>query len=191
VCVLYLVVCGHSGTRMYESKKNAALKTITKKQTKVDEINKLLAEEITPNLEKIKVERASYLQWSANSTEVERLTRFCTAASFVEARALLEESKGDVTQMENKQEMLRFTIQEAQREMEDLAEQKQQLSLEKEEQLQSMFDDLKKTVEARSKSFVKYTSMWRNQENEVQAQHTALAVLESRYNNADNPSNPS
>ena len=35
-----------AGTRMYETKKKAAVKTIVKKQTKVDEINKLLKEEV-------------------------------------------------------------------------------------------------------------------------------------------------
>ena len=50
------------GTRMYEMKKLAAQKTIEKKQTKVEEINKLLADEITPTLEKLRKERAAYQQ---------------------------------------------------------------------------------------------------------------------------------
>ena len=43
-----------AGTRMYEMKKVGAQKTIEKKQLKVEEINKILAEEITPTLEKLR-----------------------------------------------------------------------------------------------------------------------------------------
>jgi structural maintenance of chromosome 2 len=167
-----------AGTRMYESKKAAAIKTIAKKQTKVDEINKLLAEEITPNLEKIKLERANFLQWSANNTEVERMTRFCIAASFVEAKALLEESKGEVGEMEAKKEALITAIEDAQRELEEISETQQQLTQEKEEQLQSLFDDLKKQLQACSTSFVKHTSIWKNQETEVKSQQKVVAGFE-------------
>ena len=37
-----------AGTRMYETKRIAAIKTIDKKQAKVDELNSVLSEEITP-----------------------------------------------------------------------------------------------------------------------------------------------
>ncbi|MCI30131.1 structural maintenance of chromosomes protein 2-1-like, partial [Trifolium medium] len=53
-----------AGTRMYETKKEAALKTLEKKQSKVDEINKLLDQEILPALEKLRKERTQYMQWA-------------------------------------------------------------------------------------------------------------------------------
>ena len=71
-----------AGTRMFETKKQSALKTMDKKQTKVDEINSILAEEITPTLEKLRGEKGHYLKWSANNTEMERLERFCVAFSY-------------------------------------------------------------------------------------------------------------
>ena len=52
-----------AGTRMYETKKDAALKTLEKKQTKVDEIDKLLEEEILPTIEKLRKERGDYMKW--------------------------------------------------------------------------------------------------------------------------------
>jgi len=72
-----------AGTRMFEMKKASALKTIEKKQKKVEEISKLLAEEITPSLEKLRKERAHYMQWTANNTECERLERFCVAYEYM------------------------------------------------------------------------------------------------------------
>jgi len=81
-----------AGTRMYENKKLAALKTIQKKQLKVsssssfayplvilsrqvDEINKVLAEDILPTLDKLRKEKTAYMQWMANRTEIDRLER--------------------------------------------------------------------------------------------------------------------
>lgn len=47
----------------------------------VDEINKVVTEELTPTLERLRKERSYFMQWSANNTEIERLTRFCTACA--------------------------------------------------------------------------------------------------------------
>lgn len=63
------------GTRLYEDKKSQAQKTMEKKDSKVNEINKILNEEITPTLEKLRSQRTAYLQWASNSTEIERLKR--------------------------------------------------------------------------------------------------------------------
>ena len=76
-----------AGTRMFESKKQAALKTLEKKQAKVVEIDKVLAEDITPTLERLREEKSHYLRWSANAAEVARLERFCVAAEYSEASA--------------------------------------------------------------------------------------------------------
>ena len=72
-----------AGTRMYESKKEAALKTLDKKQTKVDEIDKLLEEEILPTIDKLRKERGEYMKWAAGNDALERLRRFCVAHEFV------------------------------------------------------------------------------------------------------------
>jgi structural maintenance of chromosome 2 len=74
-----------AGTRMFESKKQAALKTLDKKQAKVDEIDRVLAADITPTLERLREEKSHYLRWSANAAEVSRLERFCVAAEYDEA----------------------------------------------------------------------------------------------------------
>merc|ERR1719287_420681 len=42
-----------AGTRMYESKKEQSIKLMVKKQAKVDEIHRILQEDITPTLEKL------------------------------------------------------------------------------------------------------------------------------------------
>ena len=74
-----------AGTRMFESKKIAALKMLEKKASKVDEIERVLADDITPTLERLRDEKTRYLRWSANGAELARLERFCAAHEFVDA----------------------------------------------------------------------------------------------------------
>ena len=71
---------------MYETKKAAAMKTIEKKQLKVNELNKVLNEEITPTLEKLRGEKQHYLKWSKNNADIERIERFCIAYEFTKAQ---------------------------------------------------------------------------------------------------------
>jgi structural maintenance of chromosome 2 len=77
-----------AGTRMFEVKKEQAVKTIEKKQEKVDQITRVLDEEITPTLKKLQEERANYLKWAANNTECERLSRLCIAWDYTQADKL-------------------------------------------------------------------------------------------------------
>ena len=60
-----------AGTRMYETKKEVALKTLEKKQSKVDEIDNLLDQEILPALEKLRKEQMQYMQWANGNAELD------------------------------------------------------------------------------------------------------------------------
>ncbi|KAL2540045.1 Structural maintenance of chromosomes protein 2-1 [Abeliophyllum distichum] len=77
-----------AGTRIYETKKEAALKTLEKKQSKVDEIDKLLDQEILPALEKLKKERMQYMQWSNGNAKLDRMKRYCIAYEYVQAEKI-------------------------------------------------------------------------------------------------------
>lgn len=89
-----------AGTRMYENKKAGAIRTLEKKQNKVDEINRLLSEEITPTLEKLQRERANYMLWVSNNNEIERLQRFCVAYEYVQVKHRLENKNQQLDEME-------------------------------------------------------------------------------------------
>jgi structural maintenance of chromosome 2 len=91
-----------AGTRMYETKRVAALRTIEKKQSKVDELNAVLSEEITPTLERLRGEKQNYLKWSKNSADIERIERFVIAAEFGKAQLALENNSEGSAEMEQK-----------------------------------------------------------------------------------------
>jgi structural maintenance of chromosome 2 len=53
----------------------------------------VLEEEILPALEKLRKERASYMQWVASSENLDRLRRFCIAHEFAAAKQLHDDSE--------------------------------------------------------------------------------------------------
>jgi len=83
-----------AGTRMFEERKDKAMKTMAKKDKKVEELEsvcqfsldwwttdlvQLLREEIDPKLEKLRAEKRSYLEYQKATSELERLTRLVKA----------------------------------------------------------------------------------------------------------------
>ena len=75
---------------MYEIKKDQALRTLSKKQLKVDSIAATLNDEITPALQKLEKERKDYMTWSSNNSLIEKLQRFCQAYDYSQWRYRLE-----------------------------------------------------------------------------------------------------
>lgn len=90
-----------AGTMMYESKKQAAQKTIEKKDSKLREINDILNEEITPTLTKLKEERHTYLEFQKVQRELEHLTKLYTAWKFVEAEELSKNANENLDGIQN------------------------------------------------------------------------------------------
>ena len=58
-----------AGTRMYEERKLRAERQIEKKQVKVDEINRVIEEDIEPTLKRLRSEKTSFMKFQANQTE--------------------------------------------------------------------------------------------------------------------------
>ncbi|KAG8855444.1 Structural maintenance of chromosomes protein 2 [Serendipita sp. 411] len=85
-----------AGTRMYEERKDKAKKTMAKKEKRVQEINSLLEEEITPKLDKLRDEKRSFLAYQKRSSEIERLGRLLAAWEWKEANERVKRKQTDV-----------------------------------------------------------------------------------------------
>ncbi|NXB23240.1 SMC2 protein, partial [Rhagologus leucostigma] len=110
-----------AGTRMYECKKIAVQKTIEKKESKLENIQMVLNEEISPTLQKLKEERASYLEYQKLVREIEHVSRFCVAYQFT----LAEETK--VSSVDMLKEM-RSNVQTFQESMAEIEQKVKQLN---------------------------------------------------------------
>ncbi len=68
-----------AGTSMFEEKKDKAVKTMAKKEKRLDEIQELLREEITPKLDKLRDEKRDFLEFQKKSSELERVSKIVVA----------------------------------------------------------------------------------------------------------------
>lgn len=166
-----------AGTRMYENKKLAAIKTMTKKEKKVDEINSILANEITPTLEKLRAEKTHYLKWAANNTEMERLQRFCVAHDYQKAQHALNNTAQHVEKM---QQSLRAAAEQEQQigeEAEQIEDKMDELSRQREKEMGKEFQQLKDNVEKIGKEVVKFTTKLKHCKASIDQQEKAEAGM--------------
>ena len=179
-----------AGTRMYENKKNTAIKTIEKKQMKVDEINSILSEEITPTLERLRGEKQQYLKWSKNNADIERIERFVVASEYVSAQDIISKNSEDVAKMQEEVEMHEETMRTARAEVEAKEAEIETLTEEMNSELESSHNDAKDDEGQKSKDLVKVTSAWENKKLAVTSatkeyEEAQSAVSESKNAVAD------
>ncbi|KAE9617320.1 hypothetical protein Lal_00034727 [Lupinus albus] len=159
-----------AGTRMYETKKEAALKTLEKKQSKVDEINKLLDQEILPALEKLRKERTQYMQWANGNAELDRLKRFCIAYEYVQAERIKDNAISEVEQVKSKIVEIDNTAKTTQVEVKEMENKVAQLTAAKEASMGEELKPLSEKVDKLSQNLVKETSILNNKEDTLRSE---------------------
>ena len=169
-----------AGTAMFKRKKEAAEKRIAHKQVKVQEINRVLADSITPQLDKLREEKAHYLKWSANNAEIERTERFCVAHDFSHAHAVVEKA---TQQEEGVQSQL--TAERARRDslvadLEKTTATHAALASQKAEQMEGDYKSLANAEEKLSKELVKANSVWQNQLRSLEEDKSQHEHLEAQ-----------
>ncbi|XP_042470536.1 structural maintenance of chromosomes protein 2-1-like [Zingiber officinale] len=166
-----------AGTRMYEMKKESALKTLEKKQSKVDEIDKLLDQEILPALEKLRKERMQYMQWVNGNAELDVLKRFCIAYEFVQAEKIqnsasheMDRVKRGIVELDEVTNRLKLEIQEMENTISSLI-------ADKEAKVGGEMKDLSKKVDTLSRDLVKETSAMTNLEESLRTENMAAEKI--------------
>lgn len=89
-----------AGTRMFEEQKDQAKKNMGKKMKRMQEVTAVLDEEITPKLDKLRLEKRSFLQWQKSCSELERVGRMLRAWEWME---LQKRVQGKVAEIEGKE----------------------------------------------------------------------------------------
>ena len=165
-----------AGTRLYETKKRLSVQTIAKKQQKLDELNAILNERITPTLERLRGEKQAYLQWSKNQADLERLERFVVAADYYRALQSLKETAG----AEERQTLLAAEAETAVHT--EALQAKQEQIKEYTDRLKGDFEEAhaetKEEEETASKQLVKVTAKWQNAQESLHRAQTDHAATE-------------
>ncbi|CAM9840030.1 unnamed protein product [Ectocarpus sp. 8 AP-2014] len=171
-----------AGTRMFEQKKQSAQKTIEKKQQKVDEINAILQDEITPRLDTLRGQKTHWLKWKANEGEESRLQRFCVAYSFSMAESTLNSSEGEKQALEEEQGALQAAQKEAQEEVAQTEAKAREVQALKEGKLEKDLKEASAAREKLSKDLVQATSEMTNKKSGLEAEVKALEAVKKAGN---------
>ena len=152
-----------AGTRMFEDKKNASFRTMDKKEDKVKEIDRILVEDITPNMKKLKDQRDQYQEWSKNNQQFKRDERFVIAFDYSLAVEALEEKKMEREKIVLLLQSVQEKIHALKEKMETTQQKIQQLTTKRDEEIEGDFKKLTKQEEDFSKELVKANTVWKNQ----------------------------
>lgn len=91
-----------AGTSMFEEKKDKAVKTMSKKEKKLDEIQEILDSEIKPKLDKLREEKRVFLEFQKTQTELERISKLVIAYDWTQLEAKKAAGTGQVKDLEGK-----------------------------------------------------------------------------------------
>ncbi len=166
-----------AGTKMYESKKQAALRTLEKKQVKVDEISRVLAEDIMPALDKLRKEKVQYMEWQNATASLDRLRRFCVAHQYAEAAALRGAGEADVARAAAGVAELEAAGAALEAELRERDDEVAGLQTEKELQSGGEAKELAEAVDEIAKRLVKDTSAWANKKEALEGERASVAAL--------------
>ena len=147
-------------------------------QAKVEEIQKILDEDITPTLEKLRKERAAYMAWSTGNVEKERLERFCTAWEFSQAEEMTKASAGQMREMEEEMHAMENRIAELESEKKQKLAEIKMLQQAKDAEMGGEVKELEDEATMLSKNLVKATSAWQHSKENLAAENKALAKVQ-------------
>jgi len=168
------------GTRMFERKKEASLKIIQKKERKVEEINKIIKDEISPTLEKLQKDRAAYREYTENQMHIERAKRQSVAYSYYKMKQSQERHEKDCEKHQEKIQTLELKEKEKQEESKNLGEEIKKLQEEKSRVMEGDFKKLQEEENQCSKRLVKVNSMWQNKRDTLKSETKAHKQLEKQ-----------
>lgn len=89
-----------AGTKTYDVKKANALQTIDKKNSKLNEIERVLREDITPVIEKLKQERSAYIEYQKCEREYLHLHKISIAHQYYNHEETLKKNQSEQTELE-------------------------------------------------------------------------------------------
>ncbi|KAI0478886.1 hypothetical protein GGR56DRAFT_348389 [Xylariaceae sp. FL0804] len=139
-----------AGTRMFEDRRDKALKTMGKKEMKLQEITELLREEIEPKLEKLRTEKRAFLDFQQTQNDLERLTRVVVAHDYVKYQERLAQSATDLDNKKQRQQDLGDSAARLKSEISHLEEDVKRVKAERDKELkkggkaQALEDSVKK-----------------------------------------------
>jgi structural maintenance of chromosome 2 len=150
-----------AGTRMFEDRRDKALKTMAKKEMKITEINELLRDEIEPKLEKLRTEKRAFLDFQQTQNDLERLTRVVVAHDFLRCREKVQQSGADLQAKQQQQTGLEDSAVRLKSEITHLEDDLKRVKKQRDEELRKggKAQALEETVKKQSNELVRLATV--------------------------------
>ena len=150
-----------AGTRMFEDRRDKALKTMAKKDKKVEEINDLLRDEIEPKLEKLRTEKRAFLDFQQTQSDLERLTRLVVAHDYVKSQERVGRSAADLEAKKKRQVDIEEGAKRMKSEIANLEEDMQRVKAQRDKELRKggAFQALEEKVKEMSHESVRLSTV--------------------------------
>jgi len=174
-----------SGTKLYERKKEAACKTLLKKQARLGEIDQLMAQELLPSLARLERQCAAYHEYAVTSQAHERLRRFCVAYDYYACREALAAGERELGELAAEAKGLGERREAAEAEAAERASEVAALQAEKEIQAGGEVKELQEGADALALQLTRDTTAWRQQREAREAEAEALSALRQQLAELD------
>ncbi|KAK5163229.1 Structural maintenance of chromosomes protein 2 [Saxophila tyrrhenica] len=150
-----------AGTRMFEDRREKAIRTMGKKQMKVEEIEGLLKDEIEPKLDKLRNEKRAFLEFQSTQNDLERLTKLVVAYDYVKSKQKLQQSAQDLTSKKERAAELEDNADKLRREIGVLEEDMEKVRAARDKELRKggKFAKLEEAVKTHSHEMVRLSTV--------------------------------
>ncbi|KIW05842.1 uncharacterized protein PV09_03046 [Verruconis gallopava] len=150
-----------AGTRMYEDRRDKAIKNMAKKELKVKEITELLRDEIDPKLEKLRGEKRAFLDFQQTQNDLERLTRLVVAYDYIKGKEKLKMTASELDSKKRRQLELEESAVRLKNEVACLQEDIKKIKAAREKELRKggRFQALEDEVKAHSHEMVRLSTI--------------------------------
>ncbi|KOC65212.1 Structural maintenance of chromosomes protein 2 [Habropoda laboriosa] len=166
-----------AGTRMYENKKDAALKTIEKKDGKLKAINDILKEEIGPRLAKLNEEKTQYVEFQRIDRELEHCKRIYLAWKYVKTLNESQEAEENVQIIKDKIEENIKSISAGKEEIKNIEKEYDELAQQRDDELGGELESLQQELKETEKKQIKLTAEINSNKESTKAAETAVKQL--------------
>ncbi|XP_078047334.1 structural maintenance of chromosomes 2 [Augochlora pura] len=175
-----------AGTRMYENKKEATLKTIEKKDSKLNEINDILKEEIGPKLARLREEKAQYVEFQRVERELEHCKRICLAWKYVNAINDSQKAEGNVQVVKDKINEKMKSIADGEEELNNIDKECNEIILKRDTETGGQLQTLEKELGDIEKKQFKLLAEVNSNKEDVKAANKAIEELKTNIKDDEN-----
>jgi structural maintenance of chromosome 2 len=149
-----------AGTRMYEDRRDKALKNMAKKELKVQELSEILRDEIDPKLDKLRQEKRAFLDFQQTQSDLERLTKLVVAHDYVKGNEKLQRAAVELQQQKDRGKALEQSAIRLKNEISLLQEDITRIQAQRDKELRKggKFQALEDEVKTHSHDIVRLTT---------------------------------